>query len=605
MTHRALTLLALAALLACGDDDADPIDAGGDTGSTVCVDDGACDDGLFCNGAETCAPDAAGADARGCMPGDAPCAMSACDEAADRCDDCGITADVDGDGFDAIACGGEDCDDDDPDRFPGNPERCDDVDQDCDPNTLGFLDADRDGSVSASCCNGERCGGDCDDDDVARRIGQLELCDEVDNDCDGSVDEDTATASWYEDRDGDGFGVATASLASCVPPAGYSLLGTDCDDGDTSISPVGVERCDEVDQDCDGSVDEGVCATCTPRAEDCDGVDDDCDDVIDEGDVCATGCVPAAERCNGRDDDCDDAVDEGVECAISPETIVDVSAGLKHTCAIDGMGRVFCWGANASGQVSPPAGADVLVPRLVSGLEGVFVEVAAGGFSTCARRVDGRVFCWGENEHGEIGAGADPETMPQLPPTQVVGITNAVQLAGGYWNHCARLADGSVRCWGQNESGELGQGTDGDLSSTPLQVMRLGERVTDLSFFIGAGCAVRDGNALCWGYNVEGMVGNGTTNNQLVPSTLVELEGPRVSAVGVGGADDGGAIRYYGTSCAIADGTVWCWGSERDGAAGSGTAPTTEPILRPQDTGFAAVEIEVGGRHACARTAAG
>ncbi|MBK7152279.1 MAG: putative metal-binding motif-containing protein [Sandaracinaceae bacterium] len=175
--------------------------------------------------------------------------------------------DADGDGFLSISCGGNDCDDEDPHRFPGNIEVCDDGltrqrDEDCDPTTFGFQDADADGEVSASCCNTRAdgtlfCGSDCDDRSILRRAFQVELCDVVDNDCDGVVDEQTMSVEWYADADGDGFGEALASMSSCTPVPSHSLSPSDCDDSEARRHPAQLELCDLVDNDCDSRVDEG------------------------------------------------------------------------------------------------------------------------------------------------------------------------------------------------------------------------------------------------------------------------------------------------------------------------------------------------------------
>jgi hypothetical protein len=122
-----------------------------------------CDDGVWCNGEERCERNAEDADDRGCVPARAVAcpdtANSRCDEANDRClTGCDLRPDEDGDGHDSIACGGDDCDDDDPDRFPGNPEDCDEQghDEDCDPATVGDQDADGDGFVDKRCWNDHR-----------------------------------------------------------------------------------------------------------------------------------------------------------------------------------------------------------------------------------------------------------------------------------------------------------------------------------------------------------------------------------------------------------------------------------------------------------------
>jgi len=167
---------------------------------------------------------------------------------ADCPDDC------DGDGVDAIAVGGTDCDDTDPERFPGNAEICDSAghDEDCDLDTVGHLDRDGDGLVDDSCCNGSNCPEeDCDD--LVRTVhpNAPEVCNSVDDDCDGLVDEDLLT-SFYSDTDQDGFGVG-AAVGLC--PGNYvGLAGNDydCDDDNRAIVPGA--------QICTGPSTVGICA---------------------------------------------------------------------------------------------------------------------------------------------------------------------------------------------------------------------------------------------------------------------------------------------------------------------------------------------------------
>ena len=286
-----------------------------------------------------------------------PGAEEACGDPADyNCDGSTGIDDVDGDG--AIAC--EDCDDANPGRFPGATETCDGVDQDCDGEAdndavdaeTSYLDADGDGygdpNNSAALCerpsdhvdNSD----DCDDDASGVHPAALEMCDDVDNDCDGGVDVDAIDATeWYLDADGDGYGVDDEVLSACDQPLGYAAEGGDCNDEDAAYNP-GVVETEEagpcgpdydcsgeafVDADADGAEDcdedcDGSNPDVNPSAvEVCDDVDNNCDgdvdgDAVDAaawfldgdgdgyGDVLAYSC-DQPEGYVGVDGDCDDA----------------------------------------------------------------------------------------------------------------------------------------------------------------------------------------------------------------------------------------------------------------------------------------------------------
>ncbi len=262
------SLSVLVALAACGDDAAPPVDAGPPDAPALCVFDEDCDDGVFCNGAEACLRSAsAGPD--GCAP--APAArclpLELCLEAEQRCaTDCALGADADGDGHDAISCGGDDCDDGDARISPDATETCDGEgrDEDCDPSTLAGDegDGDGDGAVRAACCNAQpdgalRCGDDCADAEPGIGPGAVEVCNRLDDDCDGRVDEEGGTV-FYADADRDGYGDAARPAATgCRAPAGTSADARDCDDGDAAVSPGAREVCDGDDETCDARSDEG------------------------------------------------------------------------------------------------------------------------------------------------------------------------------------------------------------------------------------------------------------------------------------------------------------------------------------------------------------
>jgi len=255
-----------------------------------------------------------------------------------------------------------DCDDGDDTISPAGSEICDGVDNDCDSlvddddsdvdtstGTTWYQDGDGDGwadsRVSTRACDapsgwlGSSLAADCDDDDPSINPDATEVCDELDNDCDGDVDDadtslDTSSAAtWYEDADGDGYGDPSSGLAACDPPSGYVgyAAATDCDDGDSGVNPGATEVCSGVDDDCDGTVDDADSSVDTSTHstwyEDGDGDGwgnsamsvNRCDAL--SGFVASAGdCLDvdttvhplAPELCDGLDNDCDSFADNGL-----------------------------------------------------------------------------------------------------------------------------------------------------------------------------------------------------------------------------------------------------------------------------------------------------
>jgi hypothetical protein len=186
------------------------------------------------------------------------CVNASCNAAYFAC--AGFT-DNDGDGFVVE----QDCDDSNPNSYPGAAEICDTIDNDCDglideTPTIYFVDNDNDGygddnnTVEAGCDtpNGASAvGGDCDDNDPDIFPGAPELCNGIDDDCDGEVDDFAGTA-YYADADGDGYGDISSEQYSCTPIPGLITQGGDCDDTDDTVNPGAADPCDAIDQDCSG-----------------------------------------------------------------------------------------------------------------------------------------------------------------------------------------------------------------------------------------------------------------------------------------------------------------------------------------------------------------
>jgi hypothetical protein len=342
----------------------------------ACALDTDCDDGVFCNGSESCV-ELAGSGERVCVTSGATCvAPASCDETLRRCvSDCASAPDADGDGHASIDCGGDDCDPHDPLRFPSNPEVCDDAhrDEDCDPTTLGARDSDGDGAIDAACCNtstsgGLACGADCDDLQAAVRPGATEACDGSDNDCDVNVDEGVI-ASGFADRDGDGRGDPSAPLMACAGSPSFSVHDDDCDDSDPMVHGVQLEVCDALDNDCDERVDEMTGVSTWYEDHDGDGygsaagstrmscempagyalLPTDCDDDDDrthpgaiescdteDSDCSASGGIDPAEDFDG-----DGQIAEDYDCIASRTSLQRTDCDDRNSSAFDGQTTYF------------------------------------------------------------------------------------------------------------------------------------------------------------------------------------------------------------------------------------------------------------------------
>ena len=242
-----------------------------------------------------------------------------------------------------------------------------------------------------------------------------------------------------------------------------------------------------------------------------------------------------------------------------------VSVGSSTSCAVLESATLWCWGTDQTRV--PKIGDEKLpnLPRQVDLPEPV-AEVSVSGGSSCALGTSGKIWCWGMSEIA-IGAksGYSGPQLISVPPSKAVSVGAPSE---GFETACAVLVDGTVQCWGGHDTGQAGNGTKGStapLKPTPVVGMTA---ATAVDVALQTSCAVSNGSVWCWGKNSSGQLGNGTTADSPTPVTVPGIGG--ASAVGVGD----------GYTCAAgADFGVKCWGDGRDGALGNGsTAQSLTPV---------------------------
>lgn len=305
-----------------------------------------------------------------------------------------------------------------------------------------------------------------------------------------------------------------------------------------------------------------------------------------------------------------------------------ISAGGDNTCAVKSTGSVWCWGwgqygANGDGTTTDRHTAVHVKSSLGGYLTDVTQVAMGGGDTACARRTDGTVWCWGSASDGQTGDGTTGDANGlRLTAVQVrrgsgflTGITQISSNQGDY-STCARRKDGTAWCWGEDQSGELGDGTTGNGDGLRLKAVQVKQGATGMtdvsSVAVGAehACAVkRNGSAWCWGSDGSGELGDGTTGD---PSTHLRLSPVKARSAteplanltaGSAGGNGGGNFSCVRRS----DATAWCWGADSAGELGDGTTGDVGHVrltaveVRHSGVAFANVkQVSAGSQHTCA-----
>lgn len=267
--------------------------------------------------------------------------------------------------------------------------------------------------------------------------------------------------------------------------------------------------------------------------------------------------------------------------------VAAVGAGGDHTCALSITGAVSCWGANDAGQLGNGATTSSLIPVDVSGLSNGISAIAAGASHTCALTSEGAVKCWG-SFLGQLRNGA---TTPSNVPAEVSGLASGITaVAAGQYHSCAVTTGGGVKCWGDNYAGQLGSGETTDLGVEPIDVSDLASGISGIAAGSSHTCALTNGGGvMCWGENELGQLGNGTNTGSNVPVNVLGL-GSGIIAIAAGESQ----------TCALTDGGgVKCWGSNYVGELGDGSTTDSSVPVDVLGLGSGVRAIAVGGLHTC------
>jgi alpha-tubulin suppressor-like RCC1 family protein len=273
-------------------------------------------------------------------------------------------------------------------------------------------------------------------------------------------------------------------------------------------------------------------------------------------------------------------------------TFAQVSGGRYHNCSLTLAGVGYCWGINVDGRLGTGSNAAVTSPTAVVGTR-AYTVISSGQAHSCSLDLAGRGFCWGSNSDGQLGVvgGAiiTPDSLSISSPTAVQGGMFFQSISAGGLHACGVTVAGTGFCWGNNASGQLGDGSNAGAIAPreiglalPLAAVSAGNLHT---------CAITNiGAAWCWGAGASGQLGNGGASASILP--VAASGGQGFTSISSGKAH----------TCAVtAVGALFCWGSNAKGQIGDGTV-TTRFVPTAVAAGLAWRSVSAGDTHTCAVT---
>jgi len=276
----------------------------------------------------------------------------------------------------------------------------------------------------------------------------------------------------------------------------------------------------------------------------------------------------------------------------SSKNFSSVDAGIYHTCGVLTNGSVMCWGSGSSGRLGDGYATQRNNPVYVNSSE-IFSSVSGGYRHTCSRLVNGSLMCWGDNSDGQLGNGTRSSGEEAHNPIYINSSENFTSVSAGislnYRFTCGMLINGSLMCWGDNHYGQMGDGTSGNYRPNPVYI-NSNENFTSVSAGNRHACGrLVNGSLMCWGNSGSGQLGDGYTNTRTSPVYVNSSE--NFTSVSTGSSHTCGRL---------VNGSLMCWGYNGDGVIGDGTTTNRlNPVYVNSSENF--TSVSAGYSYTCGR----